>query len=225
MAAVLAAGPGAALSHRAAGALHGLRPHAGLEVTVPAYRDRPTITVHTSTLPRDEVTSVGGIAVTTVPRTLLDLASVLPAHQLQRAINEAEVQRLTDPLSLPDLLARYPRRKGIRAIRTILEVAPALTRQELEARFRAFIRSTGLPTPRFNAAVAGYECDCVWFSRRLIVELDGRAAHDTALAFEWDRERDRVLSAAGWRVIRITWRQLHQTPERVAADLRRLLVG
>ena len=71
----------------------------------------------------------------------------------------------------------------------------------------------------------GYECDCVWPDRAVIVELDGRATHATRAAFEWDRERDRVLSAAGWRVIRITWRQLHQTPERVAADLRRLLVG
>ena len=190
-----------------------------------AYRARPTITVHTSTLPKDEVTSVSGIPVTTVPRTLLDLASVLPAHQLERAINEAEVQRLTDPLSLPDLLARYPHRKGIGAIRAILDDGPALTREELEASFRAFIRSADLPRPRFNAIVEGYECDCVWFSRQLIVELDGRATHDTRLAFEQDRERDRVLSAAGWRVIRITWRQLHQTPERVAADLRRLLVG
>ena len=126
---------------------------------------------------------------------------------------------------MPDLLARYPHRKGIGAIRAILDDGPALTRKEFEARFRAFIRSAGLLTPRFNANVLGYECDCVWFDRRLIVELDGSASHATRLAFEQDRERDRVLSAAGWRVIRITWRQLHQTPERVATDLRRLLVG
>jgi very-short-patch-repair endonuclease len=90
-----------------------------------------------------------------------------------------------------------------------------LTRKELEARFRAFVRSTGLPLPRFSANVQGYECDCVWPDHAFIVELDGRAVHDTTAAFERDRERDRVLIAAGWRVIRITWRQLHQTRERV----------
>ena len=126
---------------------------------------------------------------------------------------------------MPDLLARYPQRKGIGAIRAIPRRRPRPDPGGARGALPGLHTVHDLPTPRFNAAVEGYECDCVWFSRRLIVELDGRATHDTRLAFEWDRERDRVLSAAGWRVIRITWRQLHQTPERVAADLRRLLVG
>jgi very-short-patch-repair endonuclease len=225
MAAVLAGGPEAVLSHRAAAALHGLRPYGGPEVTAPVYRARPRITVYTSTLPEDEITLVDGIPVTIVPRTLLDLASVLPPHQLEQAMNQAEIQGLHDPLSVPDLIARYPRRKGVGAIKTILETDPVITRKELEARFRVFLRSARLPTPRFNFSVVGYECDCVWPEHRLIVELDGRATHATRAAFERDRERDRILTAAAWRVIRITWRQLHRTPERVATDLRRLLVG
>jgi very-short-patch-repair endonuclease len=222
---VLAVGTGAVLSHRSAAAQHGLGHWLHLEVTAPTPRVHRGITVYTSSLPVDEITSVLGIPVTTVPKTLLDLASVLPPHQLERAINEAEIQRLHDPLSLRDLVARYPKRKGIATIRAILDTAPVLTREELEARFRAFIRSFGLPTPRFNFSVVGYECDCVWREQRLIVELDGRATHATRAAFEGDRERDRILTAAGWRVIRITWRQLHRTPERVATDLKRLLVG
>jgi very-short-patch-repair endonuclease len=176
-------------------------------------------------LPEDEIRLVGSIPVTTVPRTLLDLAAVLPSHQLERAINEADIQRRTDPLSLPDLIARHPHRKGVGTIRAVLGTDPALTREEFEARFRAFLRSTGLTTPRFNFKVLGYECDCVWPEHGVIVELDGRATHDTGAAFERDRERDRVLTAAGWRVVRVTWRQLQEQPAALARDLRTLLSG
>jgi very-short-patch-repair endonuclease len=223
MAAVLAAGPGAALSHRAGAALLGLRPYDGLEVTVPAYRMRPGITVHTSSLPRDEVTTVDGIPVTTMPRTLLDLAAALPPHQLERVINEAEVQGLTDPLSLPDLIARYPCRKGVATIKAILDTGPSFTRSELESRFLAFTRQARLASPLLNAHLLGFECDCVWPKQRVIVELDGHATHSTREAFEQDRARDRTLQAEGWQVVRVTWRQLHESPEALAADLRKIL--
>jgi restriction endonuclease-like protein len=223
MAAVLAAGPDAVLSHRAGGALLGICRYEGVEVTVPAYRARPSITVHTSPLPPDEVTTVDGIPVTGLSRTILDLARVLPPHQVERAFNEAEVRGLTDTVSLPDLVQRYPGRRGIRTIKTILDTGPAFTREELEARFAAFRRNAGLPSPSLNAAVEGFECDCVWADQRLIVELDGRATHATRAAFERDRARDRVLTVAGWRTIRVTWRQLHEQPEALAADLRKLL--
>jgi hypothetical protein len=134
----MASGPGAVLSHRAAGALAGIWRSDTLDVTVPAYRIRPGIHLHSSRLPPDEVTSLQAIPVTTVSRTLLDLAAVLPAHQVERAVNEAEMQRLADPLSLPDLVERYLGRRGIRAIKAILEAGPAFTRSELEARFRSF---------------------------------------------------------------------------------------
>jgi hypothetical protein len=164
-AAVLAAGPGAALSHRSAAALWGLWHSDRLEVTVPKYRLRPGIKIHTSPLQADEVTSLQAIPATTVPRTLLDLATVLPAHQVERAANEAEVRRLTDPLSLADLVDRYPRRQGIRTIKAILsrlQAGAKITRSELEARFLAFVRETGLPSPDTNVRVLGFECDFVW---------------------------------------------------------------
>jgi very-short-patch-repair endonuclease len=186
------------------------------------------IRIHQLSLPPDEVTSVRGIPVTTVPRTLFDLAAVLSRGQVERAINEAEVSGLSDPLSLGDLVDRYPGRNGVRMIRSILETLKVtMTRSELEVRFLSFVKKHGLQRPEVNASlfVAGrwIECDCVWRDRRVIVELDGRASHDTAAAFERDRARDRMLHARGWRVLRITWRQLHDAPESVAYDLRALL--
>jgi uncharacterized protein DUF559 len=170
---------------------------------------------------------VRGIPVTTVPRTLLDLAAVLPKHKLERAFHEAEENLLTDPLSLPDLLVRYPRRDGTPAIRGLLETGAEITRSDLEADFRAFVAEWGLPRPELNAwlQIQGQwlECDCLWRQQRLIVELDSRSFHDTAAAFEGDRARDRRLSAAGWRVIRVTWRQLQRDASGVAADLRTIL--
>jgi very-short-patch-repair endonuclease len=227
MAAVLAGGRGATLSHRAAAALLGLGHWPHLEVTAKRRRDRPGIRVHTSPLPPDEIAVVQAIPATRLARTLLDLAAVLPPHQVERAVNEAEVQGLTDILSLPDLVARYPGRRGIRTIRSILsrlETGSAFTRSELESRFVAFVRKARLPAPSFNAQVSGYECDCVWPDHRLVVELDGHATHATRAGFERDRTRDRSLNAAGWRTVRVTWRQLHESPEALAADLRTMLV-
>lgn len=104
-----------------------------------------------------------------------------------------------------------------------LHLGLGLVRSELEERFLAFLIDAGLPLPTMNVTIEGVEVDCVWTEQRLIVELDGRAVHDVTDAFEADRARDRRLEAAGWRVVRITWRQLHETPAEVEADLRRLL--
>jgi len=181
-------------------------------------------------LPADEITCLAAIPVTTVPRTLLDLATVLDHRGVERAMNEAEVKSYTDPLSLPALLARYPRRRGTAAIRDILTAAglgSTLTRSELEERFLRFVARAGLPRPELNVPIAlrgvFVEADCVWRRSRLIAELDGRAVHGTAAAFEHDRARDRALNAAGWRVIRITWRQLGGEARELAEDLGALL--
>ena len=209
-----------------AAAIWAIRASRYLEVTAPSERRRPGICVHRSRLPPDEKTEVRRIPVTTVPRTLLDLAAVVPSDQLERAVNEAEIQGLRDVLSLPDLLARYPGRRGVltlKEIQTRLKAGARYTRSGLEDRFLLFIRRKRLPLPRVNPNLHGYECDCVWPEHRLIVELDGRAAHDTAVAFDRDRARDRALAAHGWRVVRVTWRQPHQSPEALAADLRRML--
>lgn len=233
MAAVLACGPEAALSHRSAAGLWRLLPRAPVppEVTRPTkFRGRPGLLVHCCRLPSDEVTRVDGIPVTSVSRTLLDLAAVVPRRQLERALNEAEVRRLTGRLSLPDLLERYPGRRGTAVLRALLRDADAglgITRSKLEERFLALIDAHGLPRPRLNAtlSVRGrfFEVDCLWAERGLVVELDGRAVHGTPQAFEADRERDRLLLSEGWRGVRVTWRQMRDDAPAVVADLRRLL--
>jgi hypothetical protein len=207
LAAVLACGPESVLSHRSAAALWGLRPSArpAVEVIAPRAVRRPGIEARRARVPTDEVALVRGIRVTSVPRTLLDLAAILDRRQVARAVEQAEVRRLTDPLSLPDLLVRYPHRRGVATIRAILaeeRAGSTVTRSELEERFLDFCDGAGLPRPRLNVAlfVRGrwLECDRVWRAQGVIVELDGRAFHATAAAFERDRARDRVLQASGW---------------------------
>jgi very-short-patch-repair endonuclease len=182
--------------------------------------------MHRSRLEPDEVTTIRAIPVTGLSRTLLDLAAVLPLDRVEQAVNQAEVQGLRDSLSLKDLLARHPGRAGVPKIREILErleVGATLTHSELENRFLSFVRATGLPPPRVNANLHGFECDCIWPDHRLVVELDGHAVHGTTTAFERDRARDRALNADGWRTVRVTWRQLQLDAEALAADLSRIL--
>jgi very-short-patch-repair endonuclease len=128
------------------------------------------------------------------------------------------------------LLERYPRRPGTVVLQRLLDDAQAvlgITRRELEARFKEALSRTDLPRPRLNADVAVqgrfFEADCLWAEQRVIVELDGRATHGTGQAFEKDRERDRLLQSDGWRVIRVTWRQLRDDGPAVIDDLRRVL--
>jgi len=227
MEALLACGPEAVLTHRAGTARWGLRAYAVREVTVP--RDRRGaggVIVHRARLAPDEVTSLEGMAVTTVPRTIFDLAAVRPEREVRQALREAEYRQLTDVLSLADLVERYPGRRGVAVIRKILaerNVGLDVVNSEFEMRFLDFIARAGLPRPAVNVAVLGYQCDMVWHDQRLIVELDGHASHKTRDVFESDRERDRVLAVAGWHVIRVTWRQLVGQPDALRADLRRLL--
>jgi very-short-patch-repair endonuclease len=233
MAAVISAGSDAVLSHRSAGELWQVLPgsRGPIELTRPTvFRSRPGIRGHSSSLPPDEVTVVDRIPVTSIARTLLDLAPILSRHQLERAFNEGEVQRIHGRLSVPDLLDRYPRRRGSAVLRAILAEEGSIrgiTRRQLEERFAVVLSTTGLPRPRLNAdlAVRGrfFQVDCLWSEQRLIVELDGRAVHGTRRAFEKDRERDRLLQSEGWRVVRITWRQLKDDEPAVIADLRRML--
>ena len=233
MAAVLACGNGAVLSHRAAGQLWQLLDWTdpSLDVTRSRnFRTRPGITAHRSSLAADERGIVDGIPVTSVPRTILDLAGVLERRQLERAINEAEVRKLDDRLSVPDLLARHPGRRGtavLRAVLADLSAGRGTTANEFEALFADLVDDHGLPMPRFNAelSIRGrfIRPDAVWDRERVIVELDGRAAHGTAAAFEADRERDRILLLEGWRIVRVTWLQLRDAPKAVARDLRELL--
>jgi hypothetical protein len=228
MAAVLAGGPGASLSHRAAGAHWRLcRSGSRIDVTAPRKRrPRGAIEFHRWTLPADETTTHDGIPITTPPRTLLDLATVLDVRALERAINEAEVLRLWDELSLDDLLQRYRRRPGTKNVRAALDrrkAGASLTRSDLEELFVAFADKAGLPRPATNVYVEGLEVDCVWRAQRVVIEVDGWETHRTRAAFERDREKSRILQAAGWRCVPVTYLQLRDASREVARDVRRLL--
>jgi very-short-patch-repair endonuclease len=167
--------------------------------------------------------------VTSVSRTLFDLAGMQSMRQLERALHEAEVQRLTDKLSLPDLLERYPRRRGAAKLRALLAstMPVGVTQNDFEELFVAFLDSYGLPRPRLNATlpIRGQllKPDCMWPQQRLLAELDGGAVHRAERGFHGDRRRDRILLVEGWRSTRVTWRQLHGEPAAIAADLRELL--
>ena len=224
MAAVLASGSGAVLSHRSAAALWDIRPTSrpSVEVTTPRrLHARPGLHPHRAVLPTDEVTVLDGIPTTTPARTLLDLAAVVPSQTLERALDEAEILRLPGPHTLLD---RYPRKRGAATLRTLLLTSrsPTPTRTELEARFLTFLDDWGFDRPEVNTIIEGLEVDAAWRHAQLIVELDGYETHGTRAAFERDRKRDRQLAAAGWRVIRLTWRQL-SGGKALAHELRTLL--
>lgn len=235
MAAVLAGGHGAVLSHRSAGQLWGILPRSNAwpEVTRPrGFRARPGMMAHRGLVPEDELTIVEAIPVTGFSRTVLDLAGRSSRAQVERMLNEAQILGLTDAISIPSLLTRYPRRAGSAVVREVFQrnaTARGVTRKELERRFRVLLASTDLPEPQRNAhiAVRGrfFEVDCLWRVQRLVIELDGRAVHATDLAFERDREKDRLLVADGWRVVRITWIQLRDEASVVIDDLRTTLAN
>src|SRR5919112_31177 len=155
MAAVLAGGDGAVLSHRTAAALWGIRDtaRAYTEITAPRERRRPGINVHHVRLPADETMVHRGIPVTTRARTLLDLAAVLTEHQLTRVAEPAKALRLTSPTSLEALVARYPRRPGTPALKRLIEsqrIQPTTTRSDLERRFLSLLDAESLPRPLAN---------------------------------------------------------------------------
>jgi hypothetical protein len=230
MAAVLAAGEGALLSHRSAARLWQLLSPAAewAEVTCPPTRvvERKGIVGHVSVVAEDERIVEEGIPVTSPFRTIFDLAAVVDKRTLERALHEAEVRGVTDRVSLPMLLDRYPGRRGTRTLRALLasEEPVGITRNEFEEAFLALVDAYGLPRPRMNADLAlrgcFYEIDALWERQRLAVELDSRGVHGTKKRFESDRQRDRILVAEGWRMMRVTWLQLRDEPAEIAADLR-----
>jgi very-short-patch-repair endonuclease len=201
MAAVLACGPHAVLSHRSAAALWAITPpwRGPVEVTTRTGRRRPGIDTHRSgTLKPQDITLHYGIPVTTPQRTLEDLKRILPGHSLPRAVNEARLRNLI----------RH-------------EITP--TRSVLEDEFLRFLDRHGLPRPEVNHRIAGYEVDAVWREHRLVVELDGYTTHRHT--FEQDRERDAHLLTEGFAVLRLTHRRLTEQPEREARRIDKLLNG
>jgi len=230
LAALLAAGPGAALSYRSAAEFWGLRQtsRSRIEVSVPRNRrSTARLEMHVVAMQHDEIQDEGGLRVTTPARTLFDLAAVVSPAQLEHAFNEVEYRRLSSPTSLDALLARYPRRRGTANLKRVLEnhrnSGESRTRSDLERALVTFADDYDLPRPKINRVTDHGELDATWPEHRLVVELDGWAAHGTRKAFEDDRARDRALVVAGWRVVRITWRQLDEEPATIAAQLSVLL--
>ena len=218
MAAVLACGEGAALSHFSAAVLWGMLSGGGgaIHVTSEARRRRPGLVLHEAALGA-EVRKRAGIPVTAPARTLIDLADVAPRRTLERAIDEAEYLRL-------DCTGLTPKhgRRGSGTLSSVLAVhtpGSTRTRSELEEMFIRLCDDHGLPRPEVNVHIGGYECDFVWREQRLIVETDGAAAHSGERRRVRDLERDAEFAAAGWRVIRITYERLLREPERVAAQV------
>jgi very-short-patch-repair endonuclease len=213
MAAVLACGPGAALSHSSAAGLWRMLPTDGrggerdplvTHVTVAGEgRSRPGIRVHrSSTLSPADVALRTAIPVTKPARTLRDLGRTVPGPVFARALRQAEFLGL--PLDGLDT---------------------DHTRSELEARFLALIRRHRFPRPAVNVRVEGVVVDFLWRVERLIAELDGWETHRTRSAFEQDRARDNQLRTRGFEVVRFTWRQVTDDPNGVAATVRSLLTA
>ena len=235
MAAVLACGPKAVLSHRSAAGLWGLRPdnRASTDVSLPgrSARSRLGIDVHRSTtLTPADCTIVDGIPCTTLARTLLDLAEVVDRRGLERAIEQAEVLRLFDLRAVDEVLARANGRRGAAVLRTVLEglQEPALTDTELEERFLALCRASSLPRPEVNEwldidDLPAIKADFLWRAERLVIETDGWESHGTRQAFERDRRRDERLKLAGYEPLRFTRRRIVTEPGGVIRTVSEML--
>jgi hypothetical protein len=232
MAAVLASGADAVLSHRSAARLWRLIPPGAerVDVTAPGRQvRREGIKAHRRRLREDEWLVRDGIPVTSPFRTIFDLAAVLKMRELERAFHEAEAREVTDRISLPTLLERYPGRRGAKSLRWLLEARgpTGITRNDFEEGFVALVDRSGLPRPRMNADLSlrgrFFEIDALWERERVVVELDSRGVHGTRKKFESDRQRDRILMAEGWRTMRVTWRQLQEEPHEISGDLKKAL--
>ncbi len=171
-----------------------------------------------------------GIPCTSLERTLLDLAGVIPVWELRKALAEAEVLRILDLEALRRLIKRSRGRRGVARLRLLLdELDPATkrTRSELERLFLRMCTRAELPRPEVNASLSvgdGHlEADFLWRDAGLIVEADSRRFHDTNSAFSHDRRREQRLQLAGWRVSRCTWWQVESEPRRLATTIRGLL--
>jgi very-short-patch-repair endonuclease len=209
MAAVLACGAGAVLSHESAAALYGWRRWPRVpEVTAIQQRRRVGIRSHTTrSLPGADVTRQLGVPVTRPERTIREIESRLTRKQFTRMVKDAWQQRRLDKA----------------AVTRLLGYSAEPTRSEFEEAFRRFCRRFGLPKALTLAPVHGHEVDALFVAQRLVIELDGWEFHADRVAFASDRDRDADLLDFGYETVRITWERLHETPEREAARLKRIL--
>ena len=225
MAAVLACGEHAVLSHASAAALMGIvgRQRGCIEVSVPRGRSSrsPGIRVHRPTcLPLEDLGTFDGIPVTSPVRTLIDLATFLPVPRLEAAINAADKHDLANP---EQLRAALEERQGLRGVRALCDLLDRhtfrLTRSKLERYFLPIVRRAGLPTPETRVWLNGYEVDFFWPDLGLVVETDGQRYHRTAISQTRDRERDQAHARAGLTQLRFSHFQVRYEPEQVASTL------
>jgi very-short-patch-repair endonuclease len=232
LAAVLACGEAAFLSHHSAAAVWGFEPSAQGETEVTMVgrdvaRRREGIRVHrVVAIDRRDVCRHHNIPITSPARTLLGIAPDLTGRELERAFDDGLVRRVFTRQAVIPLLARSPRRPGAGRLADLASVRDrktTVTRSEAEERFLALVRRARLPEPEVNVRIDRYVADFLWRDQRLIVEVDGYAFRSRRRAFERDHERDLVLTAAGFDVLRFTRRQLIEEPELVLARLVRAL--
>jgi predicted transcriptional regulator of viral defense system len=236
MAAVLACGPGAVLSHRSAAYLWGLVEtwKEPIDVTAPNRRGRSPegVAAHRdgSLQPIDK-TSLHGIPCTTVARTVLDFTAVAPEWEARKVVAEAEVLRILDKDRLRALLKRSRRRRGVARLRLILDtIHPQTerTRSELEHLLLEALARATVPQPEVNVWLPApdgrrYQADFLWRDAKRIIEADSRRFHDTDSAFVSDRKRQQQLELAGWRVSRCTWEEVEREPRRLVLTIQGLL--
>lgn len=231
MAALLAYGDDAAIGFRTAGAMHDLRgtDQLRIDVIVPrlGIRSRKGIHVHcTDYLHPEDVTTIDRIPVTSVSRTILDLASILKPDQLMRVLERAVQLQVLNLIRLEAAMARVPpRHRGCARLNAALADyrEPLDFRSKFERDFYALVKRAGLPGPQVNVFVEGFRVDCFWPEARLVVELDGRAYHTAPRAFEQDRLESNLLQRRGYRVLRITYRRLQRDPAGVVEELEAFL--
>jgi len=220
----------AVLSHRSAGALWGLIETQGEPVPVTAvgrhFRSRQEwLRIHrVPALDPYDMCHHSGLPATAAPRTLVDLAGVLDPLELESAVAECRRRGLTSDKALNAAIERAQGRTGTGVLRKLLrEPEAARTLSRYERKLLALIRAANLPRPRTNVRVCGHVVDLAWTEQRLVGEFDGWQFHRRRQAFEVDRRRDQDLVAAGYRVIRITARQIDHEPLALIARLAVLL--
>jgi very-short-patch-repair endonuclease len=228
-AALLAARPSPVLSHLSSLAKRGLAAERGpVHVTVVhrGGRNLDGVVVHRCrSIHPDDVTRIDGLPLTTLPRSLLDIAETEPLYRLEAVVEEADRRQLLAPNAIAACADRNPGRRGTAPLLTLLDryVATPGAREGIEREFALFLTNRELPAPERNVLVHGLLVDCWWPQARLVVELDSRGFHEHWDQRERDVERDATLLRHGITTLRVTWRRLSDDPDGLEADLRMLL--